>query len=497
MQSEQSISPLDTISHSGHDGESRKTWIDMMIKNNNINSINYSEFDHKNSICLATGSSGVIRKTLWKTKERYVVLKQVLSYSIRMEPFEHEELVKEIKAFYSIKNYINDTDHKHVIEFCGISSRASKDLQEEFFLILEYADKGDLQDYLIQNCLEWEHKVIIARHITCGLRFLHKNKILHRDLHTGNVVIKSDNCKFGFRAIITDFGLSRVVSRHSISNQHVKGRTKFTDPIILNRLCETFGEIYSYSSDIYSLGVIMWEISRNDQGIQRMPEGNKCVEALRIIGGKREEPVAGSTQSYVEIYKECWDGNPEKRPDINRVYELIHKDDVISGKEWKDTTKLESTKNECNETVSDNTTIDHDLKIVMNVSEQSYGDNSESNKLKNGCNEIVSDNTTVEHGLENHPESNKSECNENVSDNATVDHDLENILEVIEQFYDNHPDKLINLIVKVFPAIIFILLCHLLNDLSRHMNPRIYNGLLNIANTKFPKKSTRIVVSAN
>lgn len=241
----------------------------------------------------------------------------------------------------------------------------------------------------------------------------------------------------------------------------------------------------------------MWEISRNDQGIQRMPEGNKCVEALRIIGGKREEPVAGSTQSYVEIYKECWDGNPEKRPDINRVYELIHKDDVISGKEWKDTTKLESTKNECNETVSDNTTIDHDLKIVMNVSEQSYGDNSESNKLKNGCNEIVSDNTTVEHGLENHPESNKSECNENVSDNATVDHDLENILEVIEQFYDNHPDKLINLIVKVFPAIIFILLCHLLNDLSRHMNPRIYNGLLNIANTKFPKKSTRIVVSAN
>ncbi|KAF0506301.1 kinase-like protein [Gigaspora margarita] len=334
MLSEQPNSPLDTFSLTGYDSESRRNWIKKMTEENYINSIKYEEFE--NFKPLTIGGASVIQKAVWTTKKKDVVLKQVVPDAEKIEQSEHEELVKEINAFHSINNNINDTDHKYIIEFFGISSLELKDslsVREEFFLVLEYAEKGDLRTYLIQNRLNWEHKINIARHITCGLRFLHKNEILHRDLHTGNVVIKNDSSQFGnIRAVITDFGLSRVVSRHSISNQRVKGRIKFIDPIIFIELDKRFGEIYDYHSDIYSLGVIMWEISSNGR---RISKENDYTELYKILHGMREQPVAGSTLTYVKLYEKCWDGNPTNRPNIDRVYELIHKDDVISGEKWK------------------------------------------------------------------------------------------------------------------------------------------------------------------
>ncbi|CAG8564387.1 32484_t:CDS:2 [Racocetra persica] len=375
MLSEQPNPPLGGISLTGHDGKSRRNWIRrMMAEENYINSINYEEFENPRS--LTTGSSSVIQKAWWTTKNRVVVLKQILPEEPRIEESEHEELVKEIKAFHSVNNNINDTDHKYIIEFLGISSPLliyydtynlslylALSNEEKFFLVLEYADIGDLHNYLIQNCLEWDQKVEIVRHIICGLRFLHKNEILHRDLHTGNVVIKSDSSnKFGIRAVITDFGLSRVVSRNSISNQRVKARFHFMDPIIFIEFQKRFGEIYDYPSDIYSLGVIMWDISSNGQGISK---ANLRADLVKILFGKREKPVAGSTLSYVKLYEKCWDDNPSKRPDINRVYELIHEDDILLGE--KIPAELDPNQNDYN--ASDNRTVG---RYLLSVIEQFY-----------------------------------------------------------------------------------------------------------------------------
>ncbi|CAG8510071.1 37002_t:CDS:2 [Gigaspora margarita] len=169
--------------------ESRNDWIIWMSKEKLINSIDFMEFVNIKQV--AFGGSGVIQKALWKTKteQKYVILKQVLHDSSKMEKLEQDELVKEVKALHHISKMktnaeTGDTDHKYIVEFFAFP---------EFYLVLEYADRGDLRNYLCRNNLEWKCKVDISRHIAHGLRFLHKNEILHRDLHTGNVVIKSDN----------------------------------------------------------------------------------------------------------------------------------------------------------------------------------------------------------------------------------------------------------------------------------------------------------------
>ncbi|CAG8724340.1 5619_t:CDS:2, partial [Dentiscutata erythropus] len=178
-------------------------------------------------------------------------------------------------------------------------------LREEFYLAFECTDHGDLQTYLINNYLKWECK------------------------HTKNVVVKGDNnTQFGIRAVITGFKLSKVVSHHSILIQPIEstnynslwwwwcfGKKNFMDPYI------SFGEIYKDSSDIYRLGIILWVISRN---------------GYITSGVEYKKPVAGSTCSYVALYNSCWVWNLDERPDINRVYELIHEDGIVLGENRPD-----------------------------------------------------------------------------------------------------------------------------------------------------------------
>ncbi|KAF0506303.1 kinase-like domain-containing protein [Gigaspora margarita] len=317
-----------------NNGETNNGWISRMIKERHINLVDHKEFENLEYI--NCGNSGVIKKAIWKSKNKAIILKQIAPNEVMTES-ENQELLKEIKTFHAIRvreqSTIKETGYKNVIECFGVS-RLSE--EETYLLVLEHADIGCLRDYLNKHRgnLKWEQKINIARQITCGLYFLHKNKILHRDLHTGNVVIKEDkNFEDGIRVIIIDFGLSKVVSRNSISHQEIKGLVNFVDPYILNVLNAQYGQVYSYPSDIYSLGVIFWEISSN--GKKELKEVNQIATMMRIMGGEREKPVAGSTRSYVELYKKCWDHNPKNRPDIYKVHELIHKDEIISGESWE------------------------------------------------------------------------------------------------------------------------------------------------------------------
>lgn len=197
--------------------------------------------------------------------------------------------------------------------------------------MLEYADLGNLRYYLNENSLNWMQKIDIARQITCGLYFLHKNEILHCDLHTKNVVIQKNGD--GVRAIITDFGLSKVLTRNSRSDQQIEGCVGFVDPKLLDDKEGT----PDYKSDIYSLGVILWEITSDGRPPfnEHISKAGLIRVSINIINGMREEPIEGTTISYVELYTNCWNGNHDSRPEIEQVYKSIHQEDIITGEKWK------------------------------------------------------------------------------------------------------------------------------------------------------------------
>ncbi|PKY23168.1 kinase-like protein, partial [Rhizophagus irregularis] len=124
---------------------------------------------------------------------------------------------------------------------------------QDYLLIMEYADGGDLRKYLECNFtkLTWDDKFRLAYQIAEGIKYLHGENIFHRDLHSKNIVMHKGEAK------IIDLGIAKSAETETNIHSGVFGMIAYIDPKVL----ENCSYKYDEKSDIYSLGVLMWELS--------------------------------------------------------------------------------------------------------------------------------------------------------------------------------------------------------------------------------------------
>jgi serine/threonine protein kinase len=112
---------------------------------------------------------------------------------------------------------------------------------------------------------------------------------------------------------ISDFGLSKNLNSTLSSNNKFFGMIPFIDPQKLNH-----GKKYILDkrSDIYSLGMVLWEVSSC-----RTPfyEEDLACLSLKICQGLKERSVKGTPMEYIQIYTSCWEVEPNSRPLIEEV----------------------------------------------------------------------------------------------------------------------------------------------------------------------------------
>ncbi|GBB99327.1 hypothetical protein RclHR1_03490009 [Rhizophagus clarus] len=278
-------------------------WYQTAIKKFKINEIPHKEFSRKPTR-IGRGGFGLI----YKTECDFIGTVAIKEITIDIEDDET-----------CIKNFINELkihsriEHERIIQFYGISRNIDDGL---YYLVLEYANQGNLREFLIKkrncrncdDCFEWKERVRLAVQIVEGLRYLHEIlNITHRDLHTKNILLNDGNVK------ISDFGLSKNLNSTLSSNNKFFGMIPFIDPQKLNH-----GKKYVLNkrSDVYSLGVILWEISSC-----RTPFHGEDLAylSLKICQGLREKSVKGTPMDYKRIYTSCWEVEPNSRPLIEEV----------------------------------------------------------------------------------------------------------------------------------------------------------------------------------
>src|SRR5207247_2393493 len=122
---------------------------------------------------------------------------------------------------------------------------------KEFMMIIQFTDRGNLRSILssdFKNIL-WKNKISLLYYSAQDLNNLHEMGYLHKDFHSGNI-LKLDNQA----TYISDFGLSGPANEQK-SDDKICGVLPYIAPEVLN------GKQYTSSSDIYSFGVVMAELS--------------------------------------------------------------------------------------------------------------------------------------------------------------------------------------------------------------------------------------------
>ncbi|PKC14049.1 kinase-like protein [Rhizophagus irregularis] len=122
----------------------------------------------------------------------------------------------------------------------------------------------------------------------------------------------------GITKLEADFGCSCL--KESDDDPRVHGVTPYMDP--------KFFENHSYritkKSDIYSLGVLFWELTSRCSPF-KYKSGDDYVLRIRILNGLREKPIQNTNAIFVKLYQKCWQHEPDNRPNIHQVISELNR----------------------------------------------------------------------------------------------------------------------------------------------------------------------------
>ncbi|GBC04279.1 hypothetical protein RclHR1_00560006 [Rhizophagus clarus] len=266
----------------------------LWIKNGITNEYDYREF--QNIKYIGNGRFSNVYRANWKSSNITVALKSLKNGDVFMK-----EIVNEITLMQRVEF------HENIIQFFGITSNTNSD----YLFIFEYADSGTLRNYLNENFnkLGWNIKLRFATQLVDAILFIHKKDITHNDLHSGNIMVHQNNIK------LEVFVLSHRIEV-SNSAKDLFGKVPYINPQCFKNQTNNDNK----KSDVYSVGVLLWEISSGQEPFKSYNDTHsESALAIRIANGEREIPVFGTPVDYINIYARCWQDNPDDRPDMHQV----------------------------------------------------------------------------------------------------------------------------------------------------------------------------------
>eukprot|EP01035_Chromulina_nebulosa_P017666 gene17666-23253_t len=189
-------------------------------------------------------------------------------------------------------------------------------------MITEFMSRGSLYHTLHESDNTSIYPSTLLDKLKCGLdiadgmRFLHQSNVIHRDLKSANILVNDEG-----RCKISDFGLSTF---KEVNMTHVTGiiaTFAWTSPEVLR------GESMRFSADVYSFGVILWELMTN-----LIPwTGLSLPQIVAVVAYQNKTLVLPNDTEIVqsfplqsrELIRRCF-SEESQRPDFNECYDKIH-----------------------------------------------------------------------------------------------------------------------------------------------------------------------------
>lgn len=264
--------------------------------------------------CVGVGANAEVYRALWHGTE--VAVKQLRSGCTQSQ-FEKElSILRELR-------------HPNLVLFMGAScSRGCRPA-----IVTEFCAGGTLFRLLHERQrlqFDWEQRRRVALDVAKGMNFLHRRRVIHRDLKSLNVLLAAD-VEFGSlpSAKIADFGLSRHIPAATIGaegpsiddGQMTRGLGTYLwmGPEVLG------GAVYDQRADVYSYGMLLYEVV-----CRRLPfEGSGLQPisiAMAVTGGARPDlrcAHSGCPPALLAVLEDAWAQAPSQRPSFMDILQSL------------------------------------------------------------------------------------------------------------------------------------------------------------------------------
>ncbi len=240
-------------------------------------------------------------------KGKAVVLKAVRFPVVSTDKDSPEAPIQELKI--ALRNFRREVkalkrlNHPNVCPYFG-----SCFFRSQPCLVLKYVSGGSLCDFIRiggkGHSLPLCRLLPLMEEVAEGLRFIHSNGFMHRDIKSANILVDENT----FQCMITDLGFCCSIG-DDVSGE--TGTYRWMAPEVIKH------EKYDTSVDVYSYGIVLWEFV-----VKKVPfEGLTPVQAAYAVAchGTRPHLPQNTPQSLCKLIKKCWADAPISRPTFKDV----------------------------------------------------------------------------------------------------------------------------------------------------------------------------------
>ncbi|RDX82057.1 Serine/threonine-protein kinase STY8, partial [Mucuna pruriens] len=254
---------------------------------------------------LGSGTYGAVFHGKWKGSD--VAIKRIKASCFAGRPSERARLIAD---FWKEALMLSSLHHPNVVSFYGIV-RDGPD--GSLATVTEFMINGSLKQFLHKKdrTIDRRKRLIIAMDAAFGMEYLHGKNIVHFDLKCENLLVNMRDpqrpvCKIG------DLGLSKV-KQHTLVSGGVRGTLPWMAPELLSGK----SNMVSDKIDVYSFGIVMWELLTGDEPYADM----HCAS---IIGGivnnsLRPQIPTWCDPEWKSLMEGCWASDPVERPSFSEI----------------------------------------------------------------------------------------------------------------------------------------------------------------------------------
>ncbi|NWH74482.1 TXK kinase, partial [Piaya cayana] len=235
---------------------------------------------------LGRGQFGVVQLGKWKAKIKVAIK------TINEGAMSEDDFIEEAKVMMKLS-------HPKLVQLYGVCTH-----HKPLYVVSEFMENGCLLNYLRQRRGKLSRDVLLdmCQDVCEGMEYLERNCFIHRDLAARNCLVNAEDV-----VKVSDFGMTRYVTDDEyISSSGAKFPVKWSAPEVFHF------KKYSSKSDVWSFGVLMWEVFTEG----KMPfESKSNSEVVREIsqGNRLYRPHLASHTVYKVMYS-CWHEKPGGRP---------------------------------------------------------------------------------------------------------------------------------------------------------------------------------------